>query len=183
MLRAAHDLADDVDLLHLVVQRVDHFAQVLLALGARLGNHAADLLVLVGLEVVEGKVLKLPLHRVDAQAVRDGGVDFERLARLEDAAVLLERRECAHVVQAVGKLNHDDADIFAHGDEHLADGGRLLVRQAFHLDARNLGDAVNERSHVLVELGCHVLVGDVGVLDRVVKKRSAQRLAVHAQVR
>ena len=183
MLRTAHDLADDVDLLHLVVQRVDHFAQVLLALGARLGDHAADLLVLVGFEVVEGKVLKLPLHRVDAQAVRDGGVNLERLARLEDAAILLERRERAHVVQAVGQLDHDDADVFAHGDEHLADGGRLLVRQAFHLDARNLGDAVDERGHVLVELGCHVLVGDVGVLDRVVKKRSAQRLAVHAQVR
>ena len=169
MLRAAHDLADDIDLLHLVVQRVDHFAQVLLALGARLGNHAADLLVLVGLEVVKGKVLKLPLHRVDAQAVRDGGVDLERLARLEDAAVLLERRERAHVVQAVCQLDHDDADVFAHGDEHLADGGRLLVRQAFHLDARNLGNTVDERGHVLVELGGHVLVGDVGVLDRVVK--------------
>ena len=99
MLRAAHDLADDVDLLHLVVQRVDHFAQVLLALGARLGDHAADLLVLVGLEVVEGKVLKLPLHRVDAQTVRDGGVDFERFARLALTAPHRTRRTVSYQLE------------------------------------------------------------------------------------
>ena len=114
--------------------------------------------------------------------MRDGRVDFQRLARLEDAAVFFQRRQGAHVVQAVGQLDDDDADILTHGNEHLADGGRLLVGKRFHLDARDLRDAVNQLRHVRAELLLHQLAGDVGVLHRVVQQRRAQRFHVHAQI-
>ena len=168
MLGAAHDLRLDAHLVHLAAQHGYDLVKVLLALGAAFGDHARDLLELVGLEVVEAQVLKLPFDGVDAQAVRDGRVDFNRLARLEDAAVLLERRQGAHVVQAVGQLDDDDADVLAHGDEHLADGCRLLVGERFHLDARDLGDAVDELRHVRAELLFDQLAGNVGILHRVV---------------
>ena len=88
----------------------------------------------------------------------------------------------AHVVQAVGQLDHDDADVLAHGHEHLADGGRLLVRKAFHLDARDLGHAVHQVRDALVEGLRHLLERHARILHRVVKERGAQRFHVHAQV-
>ena len=48
-----HDLGVDADLLHLIGDDVYDVLQVGLALGARLGHHTADLLVLVGLQVEE----------------------------------------------------------------------------------------------------------------------------------
>ena len=100
--------------------------------------------------------------------MRDRRVDFQRFARLEDAAVFFQRRQSAHVVQAVGQLDDNDADILAHGNEHLADGGRLLIGEGFHLDARDLGDAVDQLRHVRAELLLDQLAGHVGVLNRVV---------------
>ena len=85
-------------------------------------------------------------------------------------------------MQAVGQLDDDDADVLAHGDEHLADGGRLFVGEGLHLDARDLGDAVDQLRHVRAELLIDQLAGHVGVLHGVVQKRRAQRFHVHAQV-
>ena len=64
-------------------------SMVFLALGAAFGDHARDLLVLVWLQIEERQVLQLPLDGVDAQAVRDGRIDLQRLARLEDAAIFV----------------------------------------------------------------------------------------------
>ena len=182
VLRAAHDLRLDAHLVHLAAQHGNDLVKVLLALEAAFGDHTRDLLELVGLKVIEAQVLELPFDGVDTQAVRDGRVDLKRLARLEDATILLERRQGAHVVQAVGQLDDDDADVLAHGNEHLADSGRLLVGEGFHLNARDLGDAVDQLRHVRAELLLDQLAGHVGVLHRVVQKRRAQRFHVHAQI-
>ena len=182
VLGATHDLRLDAHLLHFGVQDGDDLVEVMLALGAAFRDHAADLLELVRLKVVERKILKLPLDVVDPQPVRDGCVDLKRLARLEDAAVLAQRPERAHVVQPVGQLDDDDADVLAHGDEHLADGGRLLVGKALHLDARDLRHALHQLRHLRIELLGHLLGRDLRVLHGVVKKRRYQRLHVHAQV-
>ena len=182
VLRAAHDLRLDVHLFHLVVQDGDDLVEIALALRAAFSHHAADLLELVRFQIVERQVLELPLDVVDAETVRDGRVNLQRLARLEDAAVFTQRAQRAHVVQAVGQLDDDDADVLAHGYEHLADGGGLLVGEAFHLDARDLRHALHQLCHLGIELRFHLVARHAGVLHGVVQQRCAQRFHIHAQV-
>jgi hypothetical protein len=53
---------------------------VALAVLALLGDESLDLLVLARVQRCEGKVLELPLDRVDAEAMGDRRVDLKRLA-------------------------------------------------------------------------------------------------------
>ena len=84
-------------------------------------------LVGLGLEHLEGQVLELPLDLPDAQALGERRVDLGGLAR--DAQLLVDgqRAQRAHVVQPVGELDEDDADVLRHGQEHLADVLGLLL--------------------------------------------------------
>ena len=145
----------------------------------RLREHA----VAVGVEVREGEVLELLVDAVQPQPVRDRRVDLERLAR--DAAPLrrLDGVERAHVVQAVGELDQDDAHVARHREQHLAEvlGLRLLVR--LELDLVELGDAVDELGDRLAEVAGDLGLGDRGVFGHVVQQRRGQRLRVEVPLR
>ena len=83
---------------------------------------------MVGLDVLEREILELPLDLPDAQAVRERRVDVHRLPG--DALLLLrrERRERAHVVEAVAELDDHDPQVVGHREQHLADVlGLMLV--------------------------------------------------------
>ena len=60
-----------------------------------------------------------------AEAVGDRGVNIHGFAG--DAQLLgrIEEFEGAHIVDAVGKLDEDDADVVDHGEKHFADVFRL----------------------------------------------------------
>mmetsp|Transcript_5506 Transcript_5506/g.9837 ORF Transcript_5506/g.9837 Transcript_5506/m.9837 type:complete len:306 (-) Transcript_5506:234-1151(-) len=129
-------------LMHLLVDRVDRLLAALhfhaqaglgeggadLALDARdqiapvasrLGHGLAQRRVAPGVEILEGQVLQLAEGLVQAQPVRDGGVDVEGFAG--DAARFVRRHRAhgAHVVQPVRQLHQDDAVVLGHGQEHL----------------------------------------------------------------
>src|ERR1039457_2163907 len=76
--------------------------------------------------------------------MRDRRVDLERLGG--DAAALgaLYSVHRAHVVQPVGELDEDDADVARHRQQHLAErfGLRLLARRKAQLV--ELGQTVDE---------------------------------------
>ena len=102
-------------------------------------------------EVLEREVLQLEVERVEAEAVGDRRVDVERLAR--DALALRRRHrvERAHVVQAVGELDQDDAHVARHREQHLAEVLRLRVLARRELDLVELGHAVDQLGHRLAE--------------------------------
>ena len=181
VLRTAHDLGVDADLFHLVLQDFDDFIQVRLAFGAAAGDHVGDLAVFRGLEVEERQVFEFPLDGIDAQAMGDGRVNLERFARFVDAPVFAQASERAHVVQAVSQLDYDDADVLAHGHEHLADGGGLLVGEVRDFDLGNLRDAFHQVGHVFAEALRDVVARDAGVFDGVVQQCGANGLGVHVQ--
>ena len=183
VLGAAGDLVVlEADALELVVQGLDGGLGVVLALGARVLDHAGNALVLLGLEPEEGQVLKLPLDGRDAQAVGERGVDVHGLARLEEAAVGRQRRQGAHVVQAVRQLDDDHADVLRHGEEHLAQVEGLLLVHRGHLDGRELGDAVHQLGHGLAKEVRYLRERGGGILHRVVEKRRADGVLVHVEV-
>ena len=52
--------------------------------------------------------------------MRERRVDLERLLRLLHLLLLAEVLDRAQVVEAVGELDQDDADVLRHRDDHLA---------------------------------------------------------------
>ena len=169
--------AQRLELLGQVAPRLGHVALALLAL---LVDQPLDLLVLARVQRGEREVLELPLDRVDAEAVREGRVDVQRLLRLVDLLLLAQAGERAHVVQAVGELDEDDPDVRGHRDHHLAVVLRLRLVARLEDDAGELGDPVDEAGHLVAELAAHLLEGGAGVLHRVVEQGGAQRLGVEA---
>ena len=131
----------------LVGERLDGLGQIALANLARLRHHACDALVGIGLQVEERQVLELPLNGTHAQAVGQGRIHVHGFTRLKQATVLAKRRQCTHVVQAVGKFDDDDADVLGHGEEHLAQRERLLLVHAVDFDVGELGHAVDKLGH------------------------------------
>jgi hypothetical protein len=145
-----------------------------------LSDHALDLVVLPWVQGLEGEVLQLPLDRVDTETVGDRCVDVERLARLLNLLLLRHRRDRPHVVQAVGELDQDDADIRGHRDHHLAVVLGLGLIARLEGQAGQLGDTVDEFGDLLAELLANLLQRRSGVLNGVVQERGAQRFGVQA---
>ena len=100
-----------------------------LALLALLGDPADQIVIVLGLEVAQGQVLELPLEAPHAQAVGERRVDVQRLAARSLLPLGRQVLERAHVVEAVGELDEDDADVLGHRQEHLAEVLRLMLFQ------------------------------------------------------
>ena len=85
-------------------------------------------------------------------------------------------------MQAIGELDDDDADVFGHRQEHLAQVLDLRVFFRLIRNARQLGHAVDQARDLVAELCRHLLDGDRGVLDDVVQQRRRDRLVIHLEV-
>ena len=95
----------------------------------------------------------------------------------------LEIAQGPHVVHAVGQLDHDDADILHHGQQHFAEALRLPVLGGEEIQLGQLGDAVHAARHFLAELLAHLLDGDAGILHHVVQQAGLHGDQVHAHLR
>ena len=93
------------------------------------------------------------------------------------------RVQRAHVVQAVGELDQDDADVLRHREQHLAEALGLRVLARRELDLVELRDAVDHVGHRLAERRLDLRLGDRGVLHHVVQERGGQPLRVEAPLR
>ena len=91
--------------------------------------------------------------------------------------------EGAHVVQAVGQLDDDDADVGDHGQQHLADVLGLVLLAVGKLDLVQLGDAFDDVRHLLAEALLDLFGGDIGVFDGIVQQAGGDGGGVHLQLR
>ena len=103
------------------------------------------------LHITEGQILKLPLNGVNAETVCKRRVNFHCFAR--NGLLLMHRHilHGAHVVQAVGQLNHNNAYILGHRQKHFAVVFNLLVLFADVFNFAELGNAVNKVCHLHAE--------------------------------
>ncbi len=155
--------------------------QVAVALGERvepLHHHRIGF----GIEGAEGQILQLLAHFLHAHAAGQRRIDVERL--LGDAPARLRRHEVqrAHVVQAVGELDQQNADIVGNGQQQFAQVLGLLGLARHQLQPLQLGQALDQRADLgpedLVDLGTRRL----GVLDRVVQQRGHDGGVVELQI-
>ena len=173
----AFDARLDVIVVALLVQLLANRDDELLVGGFQLGayglNLFADLLVDLGLFVLEAEVFQFLLDFVEAEAVGQRRVDIQRLARYLVLFMLGLRTECSHIMKAVADLNQDDADVVAHGQQQLAE--RLsLCRCLLAKDAaRDFREAIYDLRNLRTEEVLQVGNGELGVLHHVVQQRRA----------
>ena len=134
-----------------------------------------------GVQNAQAQVLQLPLDAAHAQAVGDGRVDLHGLKRLIALLALGQVLEGARIVQAVGQLDEDDADILGHGHEHLAQVLKLflLFGVAQHTQS---GDAVHQLGDRCAEFIFNLAVSKIGVLDAVMQQAGTDRVSIQAHL-
>ena len=183
MLLAAFDPALDARLLQSVAQILRDLADELFLVAARLLERSFDDAIAAGVQRFEAEILELRFHRMDAEAIGDRCVDFQRFAR--DRAPLRGRHgaERAHVVCTIGELDHDHADIAHHGEQHLAEGFRLRFGTTAELDLVELRDAIDQFGDFGSEPLRDFFLRGRGVLDHVVEDGRDDRLRIEVQVR
>ena len=152
-------------------------------IAARAFELALEHFVAVWIESPEAQILEFELDRVETEPFRDRRIDVEGLA---GDATTLDRRhdaEGAHVVHAVGELDHDDADIAHHREQHLAKALGLSFLAILELNLVEFTDAVDEIRDDLAEDRDDFRFRRRRVFDDVVQDRGNERVAVEAQVR
>ncbi len=113
--------------------------------------------------------------------MRERRVHLERLARLLQLLLLAEVLDRAQVVQAVGQLDEDDAQVLRHRDDQLPVVLRLRMLAALELDARQLRHTLDELGDLFAELGAQLIDVGRGVLDDVMEERGRKRRLVELQ--
>ena len=137
----------------------------------------------LGFQLAKGERLHLLHEFVHADTLGERRVDLHRLARNSAALVGIgDVVERPHVVQPVGELDQQHADVVRHGEQELAEifGGALAL--GLRLDLAELGDAIDHARNLGAEQPLDLVIGGDGILDRVVQNRGRDRLAVEPQV-
>ena len=89
----------------------------------------------------------------------------------------------AHIVQAVGELDHHHAHIVHHGQQHLADVFGLARFGREQIEAADFGGAFHQPRHVGAKLLGDGFERNFRVFDDVVQQRGAQRGHIELHVR
>ena len=145
-------------------------------------DRRANLLVSDGIDKLETEVLEFAANLAHAETVRDGGVDFERLAGNFLAALGIQMFERAHVVQAVGELDEDDADVVDHGQHHFTEVLGLRFLPGRKIDLADFRDALDDVGNLFAKLLADFNRGHRRVFDRVVEQAGGDGYGIHFHV-
>ena len=138
--------------------------------GGALSTRCPQRLVGLRLEVLERQLLELVLDLAHPEPVGDRRVDVARLLRDLDAALLGQVVQRPHVVEPVGELHEDDADVVHHRQQHLAEVLRLPLLARRERDRAELRHPFDDVRDVGAEELLDPLDRRLGVLDDVVEQ-------------
>jgi hypothetical protein len=143
-LLAAGDLGRDDALLERALEaRADPLDEVRVAL-AQVAEPVDDALAGLGVEFREGEILQLGLDVLHPDPLGQRGVDLHRLGGDPPALLrALDEAQRAHVVQAVGELHQQHADVVRHREQQLAEVLGLGRLRRLELQLVQLGHAVD----------------------------------------
>ena len=154
---------------------------VLAARGERV-EPLGDDLVSVGIEFAEGQILKLLAHLLHAHAAGERRIDVERLLRRHAAGLGRPIFQRAHVVQPVGELDQQHADVVGDGEQKLTQVFRLLRFLGDEIELFQLGQSLDQNADVVTEQALDLGTGGVGILDGVVEERRGNGGVVELEI-
>ncbi len=157
--------SDDID--QFDAHLIDHIG----ALAAQEVQAGLDGGVRLGVDLLKRQGLQLVLHLLHADAFGERGVNFHRFAGDAFAPRLVAHEmQGAHVVQAIGQLDQQHADVAAHRQHQLAEILRLLGAVGLQFQPGQLGDAIDEAGDFLAEPRLDFRQLDRRVLDHVMQQ-------------
>ena len=142
-----------------------------------------EIVVRLGLEIAQAQILKFPLDVRYAEAIRERRVDLDGLPRDALLLVLAHVLERAHIVQTVGELDHDDADVLRHREKHLAIAFELLLFLRLILNPAELRHAVDEHRDLIAEALAHFVERMRRIFHDIMQDGGADRDVVDLQIR
>ena len=160
----------------------ENLGQVEVPLGGSPGHHVLDLGVALRVERSEAQILELLLELLHPEAVSQGRVDVQRLAR---RPLLLPVRQCRdgpQIVQPIAELDDQDPDVLGHRHDHLPERRSLGGLPGIEANPVELGHAVDDGGDVGAERSLDVVELDPRVLDGVVEERRCDRDLVETEV-
>ena len=104
------------------------------------------------MEVFKAEIFQLHFESIDTEAVGDRCIDVERFSGDTLLLVSGHRAECLHVVQTVGELDEDDANVFDHREHHFPKAFGLSLCLTAKLNLIQLADTIDEQRDFATEL-------------------------------
>ena len=183
MLRTPCNGRLDARLFDMVVKDPHRIVDDFLAGFALLLHLPHQIVVFLGIEVMEAQVFQLPFDIVNAEAVRERRVDFQRLPG--DALLFFppEYAESTHIMQAVRQFDDHHADILRHGEEHLTEVFKLLVFLVLVMELGEFRHAVYQEGHIVAKHHADVFQRIFRIFHHIMKKRGNDPLRVHFKLR
>ena len=134
------------------------------------------------IERAERKIFEFFPHLLHAHAARERRIDVQRF--LGDPVTCRGRHELqrAHVVQTVGKLDQENADIVGDRQQQLAQVLGLLGLPRYQLQPLQLGETFHQRADLVPEDVIDFGAGGLGVLDGIVQQRRDDSGVVELEV-
>ena len=133
--------------------------------------------------VAEGEVFKFAAHLAHAETMSQRGVDVESFACNRFLPIGLQVLESTHIMEAVGQLDENHANIGDHGQQHLAHVFGLAVFAVGELDLVDLGDTFNNVRHLIAKTSLDFFAGGGGVFHGVVEESGGDGGGVHLHLR
>ena len=144
-------------------------------------ENTLDLVVSIGVKIMESKILKFLLDSSDTETVSDRSVDIHSLQSDISLLVHWTVAESTHIMETVGKLDNHYTDILRHGKEYLSDifCGLLLFGRCRYL--AEFCNTVNKQCNVLTKSFFQVIEGGIGILYNVMEQGSTDGIGIHAE--
>ena len=172
MLGTAGELGVDAGLLHELPHAFHGGAQELEPLLLLPGYEAADALIFLRHEILEGQIFELAPQNADAEPMGERRVHLQRLLGLADLFLPGAVLQGVHIVQPVSQLDDDHSHVVGNGQKEL---GQVLILLLLLGDvlllagSGQLGDAIYQMGHLRGEPFGDLVHGDVlPVLHRIV---------------
>ena len=129
----------DFSLAHFLLNRGRHVVEKSFVGRATLFELRRQLAVIFRMKIFESQIFQFTAQLTHAQAMRNGRIDVHSLLGNAAPFIRVEELQRAHVVEAIGELDQDDAHVINHCEQHLSHIFRLLFFARHVADVGDFG--------------------------------------------
>ena len=181
-LGAPFDVEPQAGLFQLLLYRGDEGINVFVARSFSLVQLLLDMVIYVVLGILQGEVFQLRLQLIEAQLMRQGGIQIDRfVGHLPAGFVVVRILDLSHHVDTVGNHDEDDAHVLGKGKQQVAEilgfDGRT-----FGIEVVDPNQAADDAGYVFTKVRLHLLGGTGAASHGVVQHQSEDGCPSHTNL-